>query len=1779
MFTKNAEQMGCSGDPHAPSLGRIPGLPKFQEHGQTDDFCPACDCNMEIHYERECACRQSVDVYCTMHGLCHQHCQGTPDTDSLCYGPHAVIGGGEDSTAEIPAVEIKWHSPRSVVDGFRAFELPDLPIEPDALLKTDSDRVNYISAKASFRLVGEGATAAGLFAATETVPIMLGVQSMEQPKVRLRPGPCFTVELPATVLNELQGLNVASRALRGMQRLLPKQYGEGLAAAEYCALLNQAISGGDSHICLLVRAHLIYLSELWAQATGARWSPGLGDRPAQLADVNKQPDILRPDTNENAIWLDTPCSDEITFWRAAGASGDQAAPYLSGSQMLRSPWAISLPDAVSYAILLDGPVSASSISLDGISATAMATYISKYVSRCRLEPQFEVARALSLALCCWPKQRVTLPSPQHVADLANRLTFEVVPRLMLDSFEDEIIRPVRAVATWLCRRQLMLRSHVLWGARASGYKKMLADGIEVDANRHITLWAKTATTSLGGLWATLCQDKDPYLRAWAQVLPWLEPNFSPENYLHRVELEGDWATPFELASGIHDPLAPTALAFASHSLEWRDAGPACGLTTVRGMLHAGALGALSDGRIFTKTLGGRHCLSQINLDAATTAKFRSFLNKPVELVFTGLAFRSGLGYLRSLERFSRHRLVPVDMPAATVQPWNALEEVYRDLDAVLHSADVNVSVDLGRGLPVIDDAQASARLIEFGSRSWHEVECPRDGYCGIHALITACKHLCMLSLPQMIDMAVAWGTDRTTMWSTADLTRAAHQLGICLILDLPTGPSVLTTQGQMAAVKWRAGHYTALVPDEHSVAVTRAQKEVDATKEDGDGQEDATKQASYAAFKTALTTTSSEASTSGKTVQFTEALAFTLSKLPWHGKVPHGDAKSCATKLTGKNIRLGDMAVIDDMVTALHEIGLAKAHSRRARSLLYASRAIQVRAALSTAELGTNNKATDYCYAPLPRGIEKGLAQWVSGNVSVPRCVEAISRLYEIAAIGEGVRIKTGLAPCFLIASRLAQPVRQLISKLIVRLAGLTRQRLCGLLLWFTSLNPIVCKHLGPWLIEIAAPTTWHDGCKWLSDYVRSKTALPCGYRLHESDIVSVSYLHTVAEKAIGELDWATEIERRTQDPPVIKTPRSDRTQTRDKSFEELIYQKMMLMGPARPKFDSIDEWWEHRSLWAVAGAAGNGIPEPQLNDIKEVAKETELALKISKQQVVESLGSKYGRQMLAKPPTVRSHGHVKKNELGGKVRSIFGTDFDHYAISAFVSSVSDWQLKQDVFGRGASARAQRHTAAHLAQLCQRKLAVLSFDYTDFNAQHTIGAMQAVYRARGRWIKQSGLPQTLTEDLLSANDWLIASLDNMWISGGETDAVRAKFGLLSGFRDTAYLNSWLNWAYSRHIFAEAEDVPPSVHSPQSIVFEAYQGDDCLLVFKNSARAEWWALCAHELGYEANAAKCLMLAGTGEFLRMWYTPQGAQLGSLCRAIGSWMCGNWDQPGLRGRITTATLSSQAGTLIRRGVNPVAATVLTLDTMVYHRVAKDITEAGRLICCPKATRGWVAPTVLRDHAMQILHQKKSARADFVAPKAIDDRTRIRTLLKRAVVKKKLRGYGVADLANRVARSLSKLTDLDVDHTDLNQAKRETTTDRWVAAIRLSLDESMPDDTMGELGTQVTYPSVRVLGPGCVSGPRTSGIGLARAASKDDSKPVDLIKRLVTLILQKLGSSLNVDEVIETIGLSQIEDDEPEPITDTLRWDTSLLYPTQETIGEYQAIHLGSGPIMVRA
>lgn len=353
-----------------------------------------------------------------------------------------------------------------------------------------------------------------------------------------------------------------------------------------------------------------------------------------------------------------------------------------------------------------------------------------------------------------------------------------------------------------------------------------------------------------------------------------------------------------------------------------------------------------------------------------------------------------------------------------------------------------------------------------------------------------------------------------------------------------------------------------------------------------------------------------------------------------------------------------------------------------------------------------------------------------------------------------------------------------------------------------------------------------------------------------------------------------------------------------------------------QPRWSSWQEFGEKRQSWVSTGTAGSSYI---VIDGEKV--------KLSKPAFFETLSKSEFNALLDTTPAIYSSASDKMEQ--SKSRAIYGTAPTDYAIMTYVLQPLETRF-YNISGienglRGLDQIAGVWRRVNEVNECE-VVECMMIDYVNYNYQHSLEAQSEVFKALLRRLRG----MDLEPDAFKAIKWCADALLNQYCKfPGDKHYSRIVQGMFSGIRGTSFIDTILNVSY----FRLTQRLVASIFNVRAVeLYNIHSGDDVWISNKNRL----WNICMYNsmqyMGFKFNDAKQLFSKNVGEFLRVWYTPEGAR-GYLARAIGSFI-----QRPIQGSdlllpdAHAASLCDQLNLLVRRGLKIEAGQVLWVATIPH-------------------------------------------------------------------------------------------------------------------------------------------------------------------------------------------------------------------------------------------------------
>nr|UUV42327.1 MAG: RNA dependent RNA polymerase [Palkane botybirna-like virus] len=178
---------------------------------------------------------------------------------------------------------------------------------------------------------------------------------------------------------------------------------------------------------------------------------------------------------------------------------------------------------------------------------------------------------------------------------------------------------------------------------------------------------------------------------------------------------------------------------------------------------------------------------------------------------------------------------------------------------------------------------------------------------------------------------------------------------------------------------------------------------------------------------------------------------------------------------------------------------------------------------------------------------------------------------------------------------------------------------------------------------------------------------------LPNGDVAQLLYMDLMYGRSEGTLDWHSEIRKRVTDiGPKYGYDGNNWTQS---EADRLIKNKLddvYRHAPMPKSGKTFEDFFDERFTWAASGSApgySGCLDQEKLASVLGVSTSELGRLRVNKRSVCEVLEAKDILKLLDCGGYQVAKGHIKANELGGKIRPIFGVALWHYILSEYVAT------------------------------------------------------------------------------------------------------------------------------------------------------------------------------------------------------------------------------------------------------------------------------------------------------------------------------------------------------------------------------------------------------------------------------------------------------------------------------------------------------------------------------
>ncbi|UUV42300.1 MAG: putative RNA dependent RNA polymerase [Utsjoki toti-like virus] len=416
---------------------------------------------------------------------------------------------------------------------------------------------------------------------------------------------------------------------------------------------------------------------------------------------------------------------------------------------------------------------------------------------------------------------------------------------------------------------------------------------------------------------------------------------------------------------------------------------------------------------------------------------------------------------------------------------------------------------------------------------------------------------------------------------------------------------------------------------------------------------------------------------------------------------------------------------------------------------------------------------------------------------------------------------------------------------------------------------------------------------KELHDEVRNRGTL-MGLLLNATERRELQYLNEVMGRGLWSMDFTEELKMREGTIPEKQFLRIDSGElvVLKEQFDSILEASVMaclevaMTGLSRRSCKSFSEWMDDRYRWGASGSAPGARVEYDLGNkrIKTAA---------TKRTWLETVTAADGWSWLEKNRPHIKTTFVPKFE-NGKNRALSNTANWEYVFEAFLLDGVEQRLARvhgAIMKEGGLTECTR---------IEKRLKALnarfgwSYDYKSFENNHNFKHMAMLWKHIGK--VRAGHARTFDREDVAleyerVGDWLEKAVSNVYMRDMVTGLEgKANFGLVTGTRGTAFVNTMLNKVYCTvmqlALMSAVQQMPEEW---------AHMGDDVLATTESYTTAHLMTGLMTTMGLVTNKLKTLVEYGSGELLRKWYSADGEVSGYLTRMVPNIAAGEWDLSG--------------------------------------------------------------------------------------------------------------------------------------------------------------------------------------------------------------------------------------------------------------------------------------------
>jgi len=413
------------------------------------------------------------------------------------------------------------------------------------------------------------------------------------------------------------------------------------------------------------------------------------------------------------------------------------------------------------------------------------------------------------------------------------------------------------------------------------------------------------------------------------------------------------------------------------------------------------------------------------------------------------------------------------------------------------------------------------------------------------------------------------------------------------------------------------------------------------------------------------------------------------------------------------------------------------------------------------------------------------------------------------------------------------------------------------------------------------------------------KLDLNGGFSLNDSLKLSLSlYKQVLNGRVDGELNWKVELKKRTEgELSYKKTCYGNFGEDRSEKAYQMRFTLAVTTLISKTKIDNvmtIEEFMNNYYLLVVGGSFYDEVGKRKTDKYKDQLGKIDSGIKLNKRTVgLTSAYMDYKKKLLNindQKCRLKTKGHQKVQEQV-KERSIYQTTMLHYLACAYIFLPIEKNLSnENIFMNTDSYDNLRRTSKRLSYLKGYQLN--SFDFEDFNAQHTFDDMRLVVRIICDRISMEIGDDETRDNYIKISKWVENSILNTYtVYKGKEYKWRA--GLPSGVRYTSLMNNVLNYAYTVVTYNSLNT--KQVEFKYKLENFEVCGDDSWHAFDSKEMSDLFNEEMIMSGHSLQLSKQKTSPNSFEFLRLQYFSNNMVSGCVNRSLSNLVCGNWEDDG--------------------------------------------------------------------------------------------------------------------------------------------------------------------------------------------------------------------------------------------------------------------------------------------